>query len=223
MKARVFNAVLVVQSLAFGAINAQQSSSPILADADANAQLASIVSATRDAGLPIEPIINQVRYAVAIAHAPPPRIVASARAIASRLETSRTALAPQPSAADIIAGADALGAGVEPKGLQMIRAARPKQSLAVLLGVLAQLVSSGVSADKAQRTVTDLIKHGASPEQIADLGNRVNSDIASGERAENALDLRRRGLNAVLAPGGTASTADAPGITSSSPSGPKKP
>jgi hypothetical protein len=204
---------------------AAQGASPLVADREANAQLTSIVSATREAGLPIEPILSKVQYGVVVAHAPPTRIVAAARAIAARLETARQALAPQPSDADIINGADALGAGVEPKGLQAIRAASPRQSVAVPLGVLAQLVSSGVEAPKAIASVIELIKRGASPQQFVALGSGVNSDIASGERAANALDVRLRGLNAVLAPGGAgvAAAADAPGITTGAQTGPKKP
>jgi len=220
MSRRAFTAGLAISMFAFGAIGAQ--SAPRIADPDANAQLTSIVSATRDAGLPIEPILSKVQYAIVVAHAPGPRIVAAARAIASRLEIARDALAPQPNALDITAGADALGVpGVEPKELRTVRAASPKQSVAVPLGVLAQLVSNGVTPSKATASVIDLIKRGASPDQMVALGNNVNSDVASGEGATKALDVRMRGLNAVLAPGGgAAAAAAAPGLSSS---GPKKP
>lgn len=221
MSRQAFTAALAISMFAFGATGAQQSS-PRLADPEANAELTSIVSATREAGLPIEPILSKVQYAIVVAHAPAPRIVAAARAIASRLETAREALAPQPSGLDIAAGADALGApGVDPKQLRAVRAASPKQSVAVPLGLLAQLVSSGVAPAKATVSVIDLIKRGASPEQLATLGNNVNSDVASGEAAMKALDVRLRGLNAVLAPGaGSPAAADLPGAAMT---GPKKP
>jgi len=206
---------------AFRATGAQQPLTPLTADAEANAQLTSIVSATREAGLPIQPILSKVRYAVVVAHAPAPTVVAAARAIASRLVASREALAPQPSDLDIAAGADALGVvGVETKSLKAIRAVSPKHSVVVPLGVLAQLVSSRVPASKATDIVTELMKRGASPQQLVALGNNVNSDVASGENAAKALDVRFRGLNAVLAPGASPAAADLPGAALT---GPKKP
>lgn len=224
MSWRAVTVALAISGLGSRAAGAQQSSAPLVADADANAQLTSIVTATRDAGLPIEPILSKVQYAIVVAHAPGSRIVAAARAIASRLEIAREALAPQPSAADIAAGADALTAGVGPKGLHAIRAASPKHSVAVPLGVLAQLVSSGVTESKATTSVIDLIKRGASPDQLVALGNGVNSDMLGGELAEKAFDVRLRGLNAVLAPGSAVGApADLPGLTNGASSGPKKP
>jgi len=224
MSRRRFAIALAISVSASGVIGAQQQSATALVnDPEANAQLMSIVSSARDAGLPIEPIVSKVQYAVVVAHAPAPRIVAAARAIAARLEVARDALMPQPSGLEIAAGADALGApGVEPKQLRAVRAASPRQSVVVPLGVLAQLVSSGVSSSDATQIVTDLIKHGVSPRQLVALGNDVNSDIAHGETAAKALDIRWRGLNAVLAPGGGASAAaaNAPGLSAT---GPKKP
>lgn len=222
MSRRAF-AALVLSTFASGVTGAQQPSTALIADAQANAQLTSIVSAARDAGLPVQPILSKVRYAVVVAHAPPPTVVAAARAIASRLVASREALAPQPSDLEIAAGADALGVeGVEPNSLRAVRAASPKHSVVVPLGVLAQLVSNHVPASKATDIVTDLMRRGVAPQQLVALGNNVNSDVASGENAAKALDVRLRGLNAVLAPGGgaAAAPATAPGLSAS---GPKKP
>src|SRR5438045_3378871 len=71
------------------------------------------------------------------------------------------------------------------------------------LGVLAQLLASGVSVERASQTVVALIRRGATAQQLSSLGNGVNEDVAKGDKAATALDIRVRGLSAILAPGGT--------------------
>jgi hypothetical protein len=76
--------------------------------------------------------------------------------------------------------------------------------------VLAQLLASGVKPKQATDIVTDLMRKGASGQQLADLGKDVNADVAAGAQANVALDTRLRGLTAVLAPaGGTAAASPA--------------
>src|SRR4029079_11290184 len=58
----------------------------LVADRNASAELAKIVAATEQNGLPIHPILAKVRYAVIVAHAPAMRTVAAASAVAARLE-----------------------------------------------------------------------------------------------------------------------------------------
>lgn len=187
--------------------------SPMLpGDRDATAALAKIVDATRSKGLPVDPILAKVRYALVV-HAPPARIVATARDMAARLEVAREALAPHPSANDIAAGEAALNY-VPRTVLTRVRTASPKDSsVAVPLGVLTQLVSNGISAKYAVEIVTSLMKRGATGQLLASLSNDVNSDVQRGIRPNDALDVRMRGLTAALAPAGaTAAVADAPGI-----------
>ena len=205
----------VVLTLAAGA---QDTSSLLPSDPDASAELAKIIAATRDAGLPVDPIFAKINFGVRVSHAPPGRIVAAARALASRLGVARDALAPA-IAADIVAGADALQYGATRDALRAVRVAGPSQALAIPLAVLAQLVSSRVPSNRAAEIVTDLMKRGASAQQLVALGNDVNDDVTRGAQALAALDTRMRGLNAVLAPAGAAATAaDAAAL-----SGPKKP
>jgi predicted FMN-binding regulatory protein PaiB len=174
----------------------------LVADREASAELAKIVAATEQNGLPIHPILAKVRYAVIVAHAPAPRIVAAARAVAARLEEARSALAPHPTPPDIMAGEAALLSGVSTKSLQEIRKLSANKPVVVPLGVLAQLVSSNVPEKSAAKYVTDLIKRGASVDQLATLGNDVNADVKLGTAATSALELRMNRLNAVLgAPG----------------------
>src|SRR4051812_28587012 len=86
----------------------QDTTAMISSDREANAELASIIKAAELSGLPTDPIVAKVRYAVLVAHASPARTVAAARATAARLEEARKALAPEPTEQDIRAGADAL-------------------------------------------------------------------------------------------------------------------
>ncbi|MEO7083978.1 MAG: hypothetical protein ABI442_11345 [Gemmatimonadaceae bacterium] len=195
-----------------------QDASLIPGDRDASEQITKIVEATRQNGLPVEPILTKVHYGVSTVHAAPARIVAAARAIASRLPVARDALAPGATPSDIAAGEDALSNGATRESLQAIRAAVGDKPLAFPLGVLAQLVASGVPVQRAAETVVSFVKRGASQQQLADLGNNVNLDVASGAAAISALDARARGLNAVLAPLSAAATAA--GIAASAP---KKP
>lgn len=218
MMRSVAGSALLLACLARGA-TAQQDSLLLSADRDASAELAKIVAAARDAGLPVDAILGKVKYG-AIVHAPPQRIIAAARAVATRLQVARDALAPRPTATDISNGADALEYGATKDELRAVRTASGDQPISTPLGVLAQLVASGVPPKRAATIVTDLIKRHASSAQLVALGTDVNADVASGAQATAALDTRLRGLTAVLAPGGAATT-DAPGLSATTPK--KKP
>ncbi len=198
-----------------------QEASLVPGDREASAELAKIVAAARDAGLPVDPIFGKVQYGLVVVHAPPQRIVSAARALATRLQVARDALAPRPSPSDIANGADALEYGATKDELRAVRVASGDQSMSTPLGVLAQLVASGVPAKRAAAIVTDLIKRHATPNQLAALGTDVNADVASGAQAIAALDTRLRGLTAVLAPSGAVTTD--PGVAAVSGPGKKKP
>jgi hypothetical protein len=211
--------VLITAAVVAGA----QDVASLVADKDASVELAKIVSATEQKGLPVDPIIAKVRYAVMM-RAPAPRIVAAAHGVAARLEDARNALAPQPTAKDIVAGENALGSGVSKKSLQEIRKVSSNKPLAVPLGVLAQLVASEVPEKTATKYVTDLIKHGATAEQLATLGNEVEAEVKLGSGATAALELRMNHLNAVLgAPGANADAAASVPTSLQSGDGKKKP
>ena len=189
-------------------------------DREIASRLTGIVDSARARGLPTAPIIAKISQGVLL-HAAPDRIVTAAQSVATRLDDARTALAPKPTAADIVAGGDALSVtGVTKTALEAVRSTSPSKPVAVPLGLLAQLVASGVPATRATKIVTELVKRGASNTQLVALGNDVNSDVGHGARANASLDVRLRGLTAVLAPMPQA-TASQPADISAS--GPKKP
>jgi hypothetical protein len=170
-------------------------------DHETAARVMRIVESARNQGLPIDPIIAKAQQGV-LFRSPPDRIVAAALAVARRLETARTALAPSPTPGDIAAGENALSIqGVSTDALRAVRAVSPTRPVAVPIGVLAQLVASGVSSPQATTIVTDLMRRGATNVQLVALGSDVNSDVAAGARADAALGVRLNGLTPFLSPG----------------------
>ena len=181
------------------------------------------VDSARTRGLPVEPLVDKALEG-ATKRAAGPRIQAAVSALLRRLELARDALAPNPGPRDIAAGADALAYGATREALATMRAIRPNESVAVPLGVLTQLVASGVSVSRATRAVADLLRRGARDEQLIALNEDVRSYVAAGASPEAALDVRARGLTAVLPPAGGAAVAgdvSAPGT--SALGGAKKP
>jgi hypothetical protein len=173
-------------------------------DTATRAMVARTLDTARARGLPVEPLVDKALEGVT-KRAAASRIAAAVSALLRRLETSREALAPDPAPRDIVAGADALAYGATRQALVTMRTIRPNGSLAIPLAVLTQLVASGVSVNRATRVVADLLKRGARDEQLIALQDDVRSYVAAGASPEAALDVRTRGLNAVLPPGGAAS------------------
>lgn len=161
------------------------------------------LDSARTRGLPTEPLVDKALEG-STKKAAGPRIQAAVSMLLLRLETARDALAPNPTPRDIAAGADALAYGATRDALRAMRAIRPNESVAVPLGVLTQLVASGVSVARATRVVSDLLRRGARDEQLIALNDDVRSYVAAGASPEVALDVRTRGLNAVLPPAGGA-------------------
>jgi hypothetical protein len=198
---------------------AQDSIAVLSGDRETAAQLARIVNAARERGLPVEPIIAKAQHGARL-HASPAKIVAAAQAVARRLNDARDALAPRPTPGDIAAGEDALSiTGVSTDALRAVRAVSPTRPVAVPIGVLAQLVASGVPAPKATAIVTDIMKRGATNKQLVALGTDVNADVVAGTRADAALGVRLNGLTPFLAPGAGGQA----GVTAASLAGGKKP
>lgn len=176
-------------------------------DGATEAMVLDVLDSARTRGLPVDPIVDKALEG-ATKRAPSARIQAAVKSLLGRLELARDALAPNPTPRDITAGADALAYGATRQALQTMRAIRPNESIAVPLGVLTQLVASGIPVARATRVVADLLRRGARDEQLIALNDDVRSYVAAGATPEVALDVRMRGLNAVLpAGGGTAATA----------------
>lgn len=211
---RIFLLAIGLAASARGA--AAQDSAVAGLDRESAAQVERIVEATRARGLPVDPILSKVRFALVV-HAAPARIVATAQAVAIRLEAARAVVAPHATAGDIAAGEEALSFEVPKDVLRKVVQASPNRSVAVPIGVLTQLVVSGVPAGKAGDIVTELIRRGASAAQLVALGNDVNGDVQSGAKAAESADIRMRGLTPLLAPAGAASQSTVDGAMASDP------
>jgi hypothetical protein len=211
-KSRVLRFVIVALVITPALAAAQEIVPSFAGDRESSAELARIVESTRAAGLPVDPILAKVSYGIQVANAAPPRIVGAARTVASRLAIARDALAPSPTSADIAAGADALGSGATREALVAVRKASKNQPLLVPLGVLTQLLASNVPLPRATVIVTDLMKKGATGQQLVAFGDAVRADVDAGLQSVASLETRFQGLAAVLAAQGGGATAAAPAV-----------
>lgn len=160
-------------------------------------------------GLPVQPLLAKAMEGVT-KHATGELIQAAVASLAQRLEQAQTLLAPSPSAAEVISGADALGVGVPGEMLTRIRATWPRErSVAMPLDVLTELTARNVPVEHAVEQITSLMARGATPSQIAGLGASVQSDVAAGLAPDAALEVRARGVMSLL-PSAAAQAVGAP-------------
>jgi len=189
---------LLAVALAVAAPLAGQAGDPRLARLDPAVRpaVAGLVDSARAAGLPTEPLVQRALEGTS-KRAAGDRIIAAVRRLARDLGTARSALGAAATGPEIDAGAAALHAGARPADLAALRARRPRQSLVVPLGVLADLVATGVPADTAAAAVLALATGTADEEYLAFRRN-VERDIALGAPPAAAAAVRS-----------TAATADA--------------
>ena len=154
------------------------------------------IARARERGLPVEPLVAKVREG-RLKRAPGLRIRSAVEKLGERLNLSRGALGSESSAAEVIAGADALAAGADATSLRALRAASPR-SIAAPLGTLAQLIASGVDQRKAVEMIVKLLQRNAAPAQLIALGNLVEADVASGLRPEESAAFRLRSIEGSL-------------------------
>ena len=206
MRASLIVLAVVALPLRLGAQEARTARLEGKLDGETHALVLRTLDSARTRGLPTEPLVDKALEG-ATKKAAGPRIQAAVSTLLLRLEAARDALAPNPTPRDITAGADALAYGATREALKAMRAIRPNESVAVPLGVLTQLIASGVPVGRATRVVAELLRRGARDEQLIALNEDVRSYVAAGASPEVALDVRTRGLNAVLPPPGAAAAA----------------
>src|SRR5437870_2517243 len=112
------------------------------------------IDPARAAGLPTEPLVQRALEG-ATKGAPGPLIVSAVQRLAADLGRAREALGPGTTPPELEAGAAALRAGAGPAVLTQLRRAR-RQTIAVPLAVLTDLVASGVPVDSAAAAVLAL-------------------------------------------------------------------
>ena len=204
MTLRRFPLLLLAVGAASTAARAQAARLDATADVGVRRAVEREVVLARTSGVPEGLLIAKANEGIA-KRATPKRIADAVAALGKRLQVAREQLAPNPSDDEIAAGADALYVGVPAPILKKMRAAWPTRSLALPLGVLTELVAKGLPADRAARTVTDLMARGATNVQLYALVQSVQGDVAAGWAPEAALDLRARGVMSLLPPASAAS------------------
>lgn len=212
MHRRVITLVaLVLASVsAAPALQAQQGSVVLsIADARTRTAVEREIARAVAKGLPAQPLVAKANEGVA-KQASGERIQEAVASLAKRLEQARALLAPSTSAAELTSGAEALSAGVPPAMLKQIRAAWPVDRAVVMpLDVLTELVARKIPAKHALDQITALMRRGATPSQIASLGQSVQADVAAGLAPDAALEVRARGVMSLL-PSPAAATGSAP-------------
>lgn len=147
----------------------------------------------RSRGLPVQPLAAKVREGQ-IKRAAPDRIRRAVAALAIRLDSARSALGSASNVTEIVAGADAIAAGVDMSALRLVRTASGTRDVSAPLGALAQLVASGVPVRRATQMVVELVKRDARPSEMLAFGIAVESDVGAGVPAEESAVFRLRAI-----------------------------
>lgn len=191
-------AALMLVSASAASASAQGTPVLPIADARARAAVEREIAQAAAQGLPVRPLIAKAMEGVT-KQASGDQIRTAVASQARRLGQAQALLAPSPSEAELLSGADALAVGVPAPMLKQIRAAWPEgRSVAMPLDVLTELVARGVPARRALEQITELMARGATPTQIASLGASVQADVAAGLTPDAALEVRARGVMQLL-------------------------
>lgn len=142
-------------------------------------------------GVPSEPLFNKALEGSA-KRVPPARLVPAVRVYAGRLGLARGALGPQASAALIVAGADAIQRGVPADVIRSLPTDRPRSPVALL--VLAELLESGVPADRALAVLRQSMDQRMQDGRMLDIPARVRRMIRDGVPPREAIDRVRQAI-----------------------------
>ncbi len=145
------------------------------------------VASAREAGLPVEPLIQKALEGAALA-ADGPRIVGAVRGLRERLAAARDALGPGSTESELVAGAGALYVDVPADALRRIREDAERAGVDLPLVVLADLVQQGVPPASAVQAIRSLARAGADPEGYHLLRYRVELDIRDGTLPTTAAE-----------------------------------
>jgi threonine synthase len=191
-------ALIAVCALCAWPLAAQESTSQLgRLDAATRAAVLMLVDSARAGRLPVEPLVAKALEG-ANKGATGERIVAAVRALVHDLEQARTALGAGSSDVELEIGAEALRTGAPAAALAALRARRPRQSLAVPISVLIDLVAAGVPADSAAGAVLAVADR-LSDERFLGFRRDIERSVALGASPAAAAGLA---VNAALREGG---------------------
>lgn len=170
-------------------------------DGEARAQVVALVDSLRAEGLPTEPIVDRALEGVS-KRADGALIVRVVRGFATHLRTARGILGPASSPRELIAGANALKAGITAEELVRVRAMRDNARYAVAFDVLTGLKNRNVPNDTAVRVIGALVKLAANDQQYVTLLDQIDRAIAGGVSPAIAASVQGIGVEkAVIAAG----------------------
>lgn len=149
-------------------------------------------------GLPGEPLVQKALEGRSKG-ADAGRIVGAVRALRIALGQARGALGTDARTADLVAGANALRAGIPARSLIALRRERAGP-LNVPLDVMTDLVARGVEPDAASSAVEQLVRTGRNDGELIRLREQIDQDIRSGLDPRAALERRLAGVPAAGPP-----------------------
>jgi len=161
-------------------------------DAPTRGAVLAIMDTARAARLPTQPLADKALEG-ARKGADGPRIVTAVRMLAVEMRESRSALGRTSAPDEIIAGANALHAGVPPAELARLRAAGGRRPVALALAVASDLVARRVPVLVASGIVVDLVRSGARDADLTAFQRNVRLDIEHGADPTAAATTRARG------------------------------
>ena len=170
---------------------------PAQLSASTRATLERIIDSARVAGLPLDPLYSKVREGV-FRSADEDRVIAAVQRLGHDLGNARAALGDSVGAQEIVAGANALRAGIRPAELSRLRDARgrraDRQPLTVPLVVLADLATRGVPPALAAASVNELVARNVSDGSLLSFRQSVERDLVGGRSPASALDARTKSM-----------------------------
>jgi hypothetical protein len=187
-------ALLLVSSLTLAG-GAQDTSDVARLDPRTRLAVQRILDSTRALGLPTTPLEWKVAEGLTKG-ADGARILSAVQRSADGLRRARTSLGSTSTTAELVAGGNALQAGVSADVLRRLRASQPGRSVTTRLVVLSDLVSRGVPEPDASGVVSELSAAGASDADFGALRREVIADLEKGATPANAVRSRARELGA---------------------------
>jgi hypothetical protein len=175
-------------------------------------ELATLAASVEASGIPEEPIFAKALEG-AVKRVPRDRLVPAVREYTGRLSQSREALGADADVPLLVAGADAIQRGVAASTLRELPRDRPRSPMALL--VLAELVESGVPADRALMIVREALAE-RRDDRMLDASARVRMLIRQGVPPRDAVErvramLRNAGnVGPALPPGSEPNRRDRP-------------
>jgi len=191
---RTFILVAVATWIAANGVGAQETARERAQRAlppDVFRELSALADEVGTNGVPTEPLYVKALEGAA-KRVPSDRLFPAVRAYAGRLGQARLAFGIEAPTPLLVAGADALQRGVSPETLRALPTDRPRSPMAVVL--LADLLESGVPADRALEILRDVMRQRARDDRMLDISARVRRLIRQGLTPQEAIDRVRRNL-----------------------------